>query len=122
MNAAVVELDPLADPVGAGPQDHHRGPVAAFDLVGRPVVPARVEIGRSRLEFGGTGVDRPEGALAGKGSFGVERQVAELFEEPAVDGRPLVSLVHVQPGGEAGHQAVEAVGAGDLEAVDELFR
>ncbi len=53
--AAVVELDPLADAVGAAPEDHDL-PAArrlrlAFPLVGR------VEVRRVGLELGGAGVD-----------------------------------------------------------------
>ncbi len=69
VHAAVVELDPLADPVGPGAEDHHARPVAARDLVDRDTVPARplpgrVEVRRLGGELGRAGVDGPVGAHA----------------------------------------------------------
>ena len=56
--AAVVELDPLADPVRAAAQDHDPRPVADPRLV--LVLVGRIVIGRDRLELGGAGVDQLE--------------------------------------------------------------
>ena len=56
--AAVVELDPLADPVGPAAQDHDPRLVADPRLV--LVLVGRIIIGRDRLELGGAGVDQLE--------------------------------------------------------------
>ena len=59
--AAIVELDALADPVGAAAEDDHLlavgGPGLAFDLAHHRDFVGRVHVGRLGLEFGGTGVD-----------------------------------------------------------------
>ena len=55
VHAAVVELDPLADAVGAGAEDHHLGPVVRLALV--LLAEGRVEVGGGRRELGGAGVD-----------------------------------------------------------------
>ena len=49
VDAAVVELDALADAVGSGAEDHHRRAVAAPHLVARgaAALPARVEVRRA---------------------------------------------------------------------------
>src|SRR5207249_11449577 len=75
MHAAVVELDPLADAVGPGPEDHDRLALSARDLVrGAPAVaralPAGVVVGRARRELGRAGVDRAKRALAGEDAVG----------------------------------------------------
>src|SRR6185503_16869428 len=56
VHAAVVELDPLADPVRAGTQDHDRA-AARRQLV--RLAPGRVEVVRGRLDLAGAGVDPP---------------------------------------------------------------
>jgi hypothetical protein len=53
--AGVVELDPLADPVGAGAEDHDRAAARRPDKVALLV--REVEVGRPRLELGRAGVD-----------------------------------------------------------------
>ena len=61
MHAAVVELDPLPDPVGAGPQDQHLGPLGLrgdLRLGGGVEFVAAVVVGRLGLELGGAGVHR----------------------------------------------------------------
>jgi hypothetical protein len=55
MDTAVVELDALANPVGATAQDHDLAPVRTSGLVVATVV-GGVIIGRVRLELGGAGV------------------------------------------------------------------
>ena len=82
VHAAVVELDPLADPVRAGAEDHHARPVSPCGprWRARPL-PGRVVVRRLGLELGRAGVDRLVGADA------VERavEVAQLAQEPRVD-------------------------------------
>ena len=56
--AAVVELDPLADPVRAAAEDDDPRLVADARLV--LVLVGRIVIGRDRLELGGAGVDQLE--------------------------------------------------------------
>ena len=73
VDAAVVELDALPDPVRPAAEDDHARPVAALDLVGPPALPARVVVGRARLELGGAGVDGLERALAGERRLRVAR-------------------------------------------------
>ena len=53
--AAVVELDPLADPVGTAPENHDLRAVGRVRLA-LPFVRA-VEVRRERLEFGGARID-----------------------------------------------------------------
>ena len=59
VDAAVVELDALPDPVGTRSQDHDPGFACRADLVG--VLVGGVVVRGARLEFGRTGVDRLEG-------------------------------------------------------------
>ncbi len=58
VDAAVVELDALADAVRPAAEDHHLLAVAGFDLVVAAVV-GRVIIGRVGLELGGAGIHQP---------------------------------------------------------------
>ena len=66
--AAVVELDPLPDPVWTTPENDDLGPVAYADLIiedGLPIASerglvGRVVVGRDRFEFSGTGIDKLE--------------------------------------------------------------
>ena len=63
VHAAVVELDPLADAVGARAEDHDARPRPAPDLVasvsvGVRALPGGVVVGRARGELGCAGVDR----------------------------------------------------------------
>ena len=62
--AAIIELDPLPDPVRAAAEDHHLAPVGNIRLVlglaeQRRFV-GRVQIGRDGVEFGGAAVDALE--------------------------------------------------------------
>ena len=61
MDAAIVELDPLADTVRATTEDHD------LLLIGRPdlgfVAVGRIEIRRERFELGGAGIDEAEDGL-----------------------------------------------------------
>ena len=63
VHAAVVELDPLTDPVRAAAQDDHLAPLArrrlAFGggVIGQPGLVAAVEVRRPRLELRGAGID-----------------------------------------------------------------
>ena len=61
VDAAVVELDPLADPVGPGAQDHHLPALRRQGLVLHPG--RRVEVRGNRHELGGAGVDPLEDAV-----------------------------------------------------------
>ncbi len=58
---AIVELDPLTDPVRTAAEDDDllavRGAGLAFDLAHHRGFVGRVHVGRLRLEFGGAGVD-----------------------------------------------------------------
>ncbi len=123
MHAAVVELDPLADAVGPGAEDHHARPVAALDLVARRVaaLPAGVEVGRLGGELGRAGVDRAVAAGALEGRFGVQRELLQLAQEPEVDLRAAVDVVEVGAERERLDQHVVAVGPGDLERVEQLL-
>ena len=58
MDTGVVELDTLADPVGAGAEDEHRGVLAGRDLA--LLVVAAVVVGRRGVELGRARVDRLE--------------------------------------------------------------
>ena len=58
VDAAIVELDALADAVGAAPEDHHFFGGVALHLVVAPVV-GGVIVRRVGLEFGGAGVHQP---------------------------------------------------------------
>ena len=75
VDAAVIELDPLPDPVRPAAEDHDLLPVARLALIlrlaeaGRLI--GRVHVGRLRLEFGGAGVDPLE-----------HRADAELLAQP----------------------------------------
>ncbi len=60
VDAAVVELDSLADPVGSGAEDHDLAARGRLGLV--LAAEGRVEVGRLRLELGGAGVDPLEHA------------------------------------------------------------
>ena len=61
VTAAIVELDPLADPVRAAAQNDDllavRGARFAFDVAHDGGFVGGIHIGRLRLEFGGAGVD-----------------------------------------------------------------
>src|SRR5205085_1004880 len=97
VHAAVVELDPLADPVGPRPEDHDARALAAAHLVacraGRGTLPARVVVGRRRLELGGARVNGLVCPPAGKRRFRVLNQFAELTQEPWVDAGPPLELI-----------------------------
>ncbi len=58
VHAAVVELDPLPDPVGPRAEDDDPGAFGRADLV--LLLVGRVVVRRERLELGGAGVDRLE--------------------------------------------------------------
>ena len=99
MHAAVVELDPLADPVGPRAEDHDARTVAAVDLVSRGAVggrtlPAGVEVRGLRGELGGAGVNRLIGPLTGERRVRIGRQLGELVQEPRVDVGAPVELLH----------------------------
>src|SRR3712207_2538944 len=93
VDAAVVELDALADAVGPRAEDDHARAVAALDLVLGPALPARVEVGRARLELRGAGVDSLERALAGERGLGLHGERAQLAEEPRIDAGAGADLV-----------------------------
>ena len=126
VHAAVVELDPLADPVGPGAEDDHRVPVAAAHLRGgravgpRPLV-RRVVVGRGRLELGGAGVDRLVDAGQALGAVALDGERLELAQEPAVDQAAPVDGLDVEAAAEGLEHVVEALGAGGLEPLEQLL-
>src|SRR5262249_58224977 len=81
VHAAVVELDPLADPVRPRAEDDDRLPGPPAHLVrglargtgaeARGTIPAGVVVGSARAELGGPGVTGAERALAGAASPGL---------------------------------------------------
>ncbi len=125
VHAAVVELDPLADPVGAGAEDYDGIAIAAADLrggraAGKGALVGRVVIGRRRLELRRAGVDRLVGAGEALGAVALGRQHLQLPQEPAVDETALVHRLDVDPAAEGLQHQVEAVRAGPVEAFEQL--
>ena len=92
MDAAVVELDPLPNPVRPSAQDHHRGVLAALNLTFGLLLPAGVVVGRAGLKLGGAGVNRAIDALAREWCFGFERELLQLPQEPHIYKAGLVNL------------------------------
>ena len=86
MAAAIVELDPLPDPVRTAAQDHDLLPVArrgfAFGRAEQRGLIGRIHVGRDRLEFGRAAVDPLE---------------------HRVDAKLLAQLAHLVLGGRPGH-------------------
>ena len=121
VHAAVVELDPLADPVRAGAEDDDRVALAAADLggrrraVGAGALVGGVVVGRRRLELGGAGVDRLVGADQPLGAVALAGQRLQLAQEPAVDQAGLVHRLDAEAAAERLEDQVEALGAGLLE-------
>ena len=134
MDAAVVELDALADAVGAGAEDHDALFVARLDLglvrvIGLVVVGGLArELGRARVDRLECGHDADTLAMRADGKLVGARQVRDLDVGQAVAlgdahrvGVDLVKrraaqrLLH---GDDVGHardeEAVDAAGAGDL--------
>ena len=64
LDAAVVELDALPDPVRPGAEDHDRFALSPLYLIARRAIPAGVEVGRACRELRRAGVHRPERTLA----------------------------------------------------------
>ena len=92
MDAAVVELDPLPNPVRPSAQDHHRGVLAALNLTFGLLLPAGVVVRRAGLELGGAGVDRAVDALTRERCFGFERELLQLPQEPHIYEAGFVNL------------------------------
>ena len=112
MHAAVVELDPLADPVGPGAEDDDRVALAATHLGGGDAGVALVSgvvVGRCGLELGGAGVDRLVGADKALGAVALRGQRLQLAQEPAVDQAALVHGLDVEAALEGGEDQVEAL-------------
>ena len=95
MHAAVVELDPLADPVRPGAEDHDRGAVTAADFAGQrarslaahrsaPLV-CGVVVRGAGLELGCAGVHGAEGAAQLVRAVALDGERLELAEEPWID-------------------------------------
>jgi hypothetical protein len=67
MAAAIIELDPLPDPVRPAAQDHDllapAGARLAFHIAHRGGLVGRIHVGRLRLELGGAGIDALEHRL-----------------------------------------------------------
>ena len=106
VDAAVVELDALADPVWPRAEDHHRGTITPVHLAGgsvrRAALMCGVEVGRPRLELGGAGVDGAVGALQAVGAVALGRQRPELAQEPGIDHRRLLDPLQLHPALESG--------------------
>ena len=106
VHAGVVELDALADPVGAGAEDEHRRALARGDLV--LLVVGAVVVRRQRGELGRAGVDRL-----------VDRAHAEGVAHPADDRlrhpaqRRDLGVAEAVPLGQPEQVGVEAGGVGD---------
>ena len=117
VHAAVVELDPLADPVRAGAEDHHARPVAPAHLVGGGPLPRRVVVRRLGLELGRARVDGLVRADA------VERAIeaAQLAQEPRIDAGARADLAVGDAALLQFEQHVEAVRAGRLEPRQQLL-
>ena len=120
MYAAVVELDPLADPVRPGAEDHDRLALPALQLVARGALPARVVVGRSRRELRGAGVNGPERAFAGERRLRVQGKGTQLAQKPRVDRCELVDLIDVDPAPEELEEHLEAIGPRDANALEQL--
>src|SRR4029077_5804045 len=91
VHAAIVELDALADAVGAAAQDDDLAAVGRLGLaLGRPhavALVAGIEIGRARFELGGAGVDALEHRFYAEAlppARDVGRRLAREFGQPLV--------------------------------------
>src|SRR5918997_861350 len=119
VHAAVVELDPLADPVRAGAEDHHARLVAAHHLVaGRVALPGGVVVRRLGLELGGAGVHRAVGPGARPGALAGEQ--GQLAQVPRVDPGARPDLLRADAAGEQLEDHVIALRAGRLQRVEQL--
>ncbi len=126
VHAAVVELDSLADAVGARSENHDRGALArrarvARDLVRGATLPAGVVVGSARGELGGAGVHRLERALArGRARRGPGQRL-QLAQEPRVDEGALVDRLDGNAAAQQLEDRLVAVGGGRVEAVEQLL-
>ena len=97
MHARIVELDALADAVGAGAEDDHLLPGRGRRLV--LLLVGRVEVGRVRDELGGAGVHHLEGrhhaVLPARGPDLRLRLPAELGDPPVREAHLLGPPQHV---------------------------
>ena len=97
VHAAVVEFDPLPDPVRARAEDHDRGTISSANLtmgarcvLGSSRIPGgsfvgRVVVGRPGLELGCAGVHRLVGAGEALRGVALDGQRPELAQEPGID-------------------------------------
>ena len=92
MDAAVVELDPLPNPVRPSAQDHHRGVLAALNLTFGLLLPAGVVVGRTGLKLGSAGVNRALDTLASERRIGFERKLLQLPQKPHIYEAGFVDL------------------------------
>ena len=121
VHAAVVELDPLADPVRPRPEDDHARAVVAGDLVPRRrALVGGVVVGGLGRELGRAGVDRAVGPHAALRPLGVERELLQLAQEPRVDRRARPRLGRRRALPEGLEQHVVAVGAGRLQPREQV--
>ena len=124
VDAAVVELDSLADPVRAAAEDHDRAARLGWELVA--LAAGRVEVVRGRLDLSGARVDAAErgrpggdfalqltgepGVQAVRPPLGVDLETApglgEGLGERAADAHRLADRLHLGP--------ERAVGTGEL--------
>ena len=124
VDAAVVELDPLADPVRAAAEDHDRAAGLRRQLVA--LAAGRVEVVRGRLDLAGARVDATEcgdtggdvalelarepGVQAVRPPLGIDLEAApglgEGLGERAADAHRLADRLHLRP--------ERPVGAGEL--------
>jgi hypothetical protein len=124
VDAAVVELDPLSDPVWPRAEDDHARLIPAPYLAGAApaALPRRVVVRRFGLELGGARVHRLERALAAEGGVGVGGQLPQLVQKPRVDPRAALELLGVGAATQRLHHEVEALGAGRLKALEHLVQ
>src|SRR5260221_10866121 len=117
--AAVIELDPLSDPIRAGAEDDDRVTLSAAHLRGGHAARAGalvggVVVGRRRLELGGAGVDRLVGADQPGGAVALGSEGLQLAQEPAVDQATLVDSLDIEAPPESLQNQVEALSARHL--------
>src|SRR5262249_54124384 len=126
VHAAVVELDPLADAVGARAEDHDRVALRArrlalgAGLAAGPLLPARVEVRRLRWELRGAGVDRAERALPLERRLRVGGELGQLREEPGVDAGALAHVLGAHTAPQQLEDRLEAVRRRRAQALQQL--
>jgi hypothetical protein len=121
MAAAIIELDPLPDPVRPAAQDHNLFPPAgarlAFHIAHRGGLVGRIHVGRLRLELGGAGIDPLEhrlNAQIGAGAAQLRLVAARQTGKPRIG-----EAHHLQPP-EPGFRDRQAIAPQRLFGRDDL--